>query len=591
MRNKITASLKLLTLLSMSLVAIDGFNVANAQELARTKYEPHPDTVRHEGVPTGEIVGPFEWKSKIYPGTIRNYHLYIPAQYKTRPAGAKPACVFVVQDGLGHANGWKLHETMDNLIADGSMPITIGIFVEHGRVPVDSPDAQPRFNRSFEYDSMGDRYARFLIEEILPEVAKSYDISSDPNDRAIGGASSGAICAFNVAWERPDQFRRVLSTIGTYVGLRGADEFSTLVRKTEPKPIRVYLQDGSNDLNIYAGDWWNANQGMERALKYAGYEVEHVWGDGGHDGVQAKAIVPDALRWLWKDYPQPVATPFHENGRVKVLQKDEPWKLVSDGHQFTDGPAVDADGNVYFGDVQADKIFRIDLDGSVKEFASQCGGPSGLMFGADGSLYVCANKSKQIVKYDTSAKRSVLLDNATCNDLVVMQHGIYYTDPTNKAVWLLGFDGKKTQVSDMIEFPNGIIATPDQKFLLVSDYNGQFVYSFAIQGDRTLTAGQEYGYLHLPYGSGKSQGDGMTCDKDGNIYVTTALGIQVMDQLGRVNLIISKPQAAFMPNIVFGGKDLQTLYATNGDKVYARQTNAVGVRSWQSPVKPPKPGL
>lgn len=186
---------------------------------------------------------------------------------------------------------------------------------------------------------------------------------------------------------------------------------------------------------------------------------------------------------------------------------------------------------------------------------------------------------------------ALYLANATCNDLLVMPHGIYFTDPANKAVWLVSFDGKKTQVSDMIEAPNGIIATPDQKFVLVSDSNGQFVYSFAVQADGTLTAGQQYGYLHLPYGSRKSQGDGMTCDKDGNIYVTTGLGIQVLDQLGRVNLIISKPQAAFLPNIVFGGKDLQTLYATNGDKVFARQMNTAGVRSWQAPVKPPKPGL
>ncbi len=330
---------------------------------------------------------------------------------------------------------------------------------------------------------------------------------------------------------------------------------------------------------------------MLTALTYAGYEVEHAWGDGGHDGNQAKAIMPDALRWLWKDYPKSIEAPFHENGRIKILKKDEQWKVVSDGHRFTDGPAVDAEGRVYFGDVQADKIHRIDLDGTVTEFASKCGGPSGLMFGADGSLYVCANGAKQIVRYDAQAQRSVLVDNATCNDLVVMRNGLYYTDPTNKSVWFVTFDGKKTKATDIVEFPNGIIATPDQQFVLVSDYTGQFVYSFAVQADGSLTAGQQYGFLHLPYASGRSQGDGMTCDKDGNIYVATALGIQVLDQLGRVNLIINKPQDAFLPNLVFGGKDMQTLYVTCGDKVFARATNAVGVRSWQEPVKPPKPGL
>src|SRR5690606_23198593 len=144
------------------------------------------------------------------------------------------------------------------------------VFIEPGVVPAVTEGDQPRFNRSFEYDSMGDRYARFLLEEIVPEVKKKYNLSDDPNDRGIGGASSGAICAFNVAWERPDAFRRVLSTIGTYVGLRGANEFPVLVRKTEPKPIRVFLQDGNRDLNIYAGDWWVANQDMLSALQFAG---------------------------------------------------------------------------------------------------------------------------------------------------------------------------------------------------------------------------------------------------------------------------------------------------------------------------------
>jgi len=209
-------------------------------------------------VSSGEIRGPIVWKSTLYPGTERNYWLYIPRLYDP----AKPACVMVVQDGLSRATGWNLPAVLDSLIAARQIPVMIGIFIDHGKVPSSGNDNYPRFNRSLEYDALGDRYARFLLEEILPEVGRSYNLSANPNDRSIAGASSGAICAFNVAWERPDQFRRVLSTIGTYVGLRGGDEFATLVRKTEPKPLRVFLEDGNHDLNIYGGDWWAANQNM-----------------------------------------------------------------------------------------------------------------------------------------------------------------------------------------------------------------------------------------------------------------------------------------------------------------------------------------
>ena len=185
-------------------------------------------------------------------------------------------------------------------------------------------DNYPRYNRSFEYDALGDRYSRFLLEELLPEVSQSYNISADPNDRSIAGASSGAICAFNVAWERPDQFRRVLSTIGTYVGLRGGDEVATLVRKTEAKPLRVFLQDGTQDLNIYAGDWWMANQNMLSALTWAGYEVNHAWGEGGgHDSKHAITILADALTWLWKDYSASVQTHKSMNQRINLLLEGE----------------------------------------------------------------------------------------------------------------------------------------------------------------------------------------------------------------------------------------------------------------------------
>ncbi len=228
--------------------------------------------------PKGEVTKYTFNSSKIFPGTTRDYWVYVPKQYD----GTKPACLHVNQDGIG----FGAPAVFDRLIDAKEMPVTIGVFVRPGVVKATSPSALDRFNRSYEYDGLGDNYARFLIEELLPEVetkttadGRKIKLSTDGNDRAIAGSSSGAIAAFTVAWERPDSFRRVFSAIGTYVGLRGGNVYPTLIRKYEPKPIRVFLQDGSNDNNIYGGDWWMANQEMERALAFAGYEVNHAWGD------------------------------------------------------------------------------------------------------------------------------------------------------------------------------------------------------------------------------------------------------------------------------------------------------------------------
>ena len=553
-------------------------------------YPEHPDSVVNPSVPQGKLLDPFVWKSSIYPGTERNVQLYIPSQYDPD----KPACVFVVQDGIGRANEWRLPTVMDNLIAVGDMPVTIGIFIEPGVVPALNDNAQPRFNRSFEYDGLGDRYARFLEQEILPHVAKSYSLSSDPNDRAIGGASSGAICAFNVAWERPDLFRRVMSTIGTYVGLRGADELSTLVRKTEPKPLRIYLQDGDHDLNIYAGDWWVANLQMLSALEYAGYEVEHTWGKGGHNGKQGAAIMPDAMRWLWKDHPKPIEAHAPKQARVNVLIPGENWELVSQGHKFTEGPAQGPDGEMYFVDVSTSTIFVVrEIEGKVdvQPFVKDSGGASGLMLGPDKKLYACQNSAKKIVRYSLDGKLEVLVDNAPCNDLVVYQSGIYYTDPANKKLFHVSLDGVRQEVDSGISYGNGLIVSPDQTLLHVADSDGRFTYSFQIQPDGKLAYKQEYGYLHTPDATSRSSADGMAMDSNGYLYVATTLGIQIIDQPGRVNQIISKPQSAFLSNIKFGGPKRNYLYATSSDKVYRRKINATGVASWEPPVKPPKPGL
>ena len=554
---------------------------------AADDYKLGPDSMVQKGVPRGKVMK-HSWTSQIFPGTVRDYWVYVPAQYDA----SKPACVMVFQDGGGYVstNGsYRVPMVFDNLIHRKEMPVTIGVFINPGVVLAASSNALPRFNRSFEYDGLGDQYVRFLLEEILPEVAKNYNLTTNAAGRAIGGASSGAICAFTAAWERPDAFSKVFSTIGTYVCLRGGNDYPTLIRKTEPKPIRVFLQDGSNDLNIYGGNWWVANQDMLSALEFSGYDVKHEWGDGGHTGKQGGAIFPEALRWLWRDYPEPIKP---SKTLTNILVLGEGWQLVSEGHRFTEGPAVNAKGELFFTDIPNNRIHKVSLDEKVSVFAENTGGANGLTFGPDGRLFACANGKKAIVAYDIAGKESTVAEDITANDLVVNHKGeLYVTDPTAKKVWFINRSGEKKMVDDKINRPNGVTLSPDQTLLLVADTSGQFVYSFTIQEDGSLANRQRYFHLHLIDGSMQSGADGMKVDSRGNLYVATELGLQVCDQAGRVNSIIPKPQRAWLSNVCFAGPQFDELVVTCGDKVYKRKTRAKGVLAFQAPFKPDAPRL
>jgi enterochelin esterase-like enzyme len=276
------------------------FCLASSSTLrAADDYELGPDSQRQEGVPEGKVTK-HHFTSRVFPGTERDYWVYVPAQYD----GSRPACVMVFQDGgnyVDNEKSFRVPIVFDNLIHKGEMPVTIGIFINPGVVPAAVEGAKPRENRSFEYDTLSPQYADFLARDILPEVAKNYKLTDKPEERAIGGISSGGICAWTVAWERPDLFRKVLSHVGSFTNIRGGHVYPALVRKTERKPIRVFLQDGSGDLDNAHGNWPLANQQMAAALKYAGYDYQFVYGDGGHNGKQGGAILPDSLRWLWQD--------------------------------------------------------------------------------------------------------------------------------------------------------------------------------------------------------------------------------------------------------------------------------------------------
>jgi enterochelin esterase family protein len=278
-------------------------------------------------VPKGRLEGPFEFHSQIIAGTVRRFWIYVPAQY----TGDTVANVLVFQDGARAINptgSLRVPQVLENLVHSKDIPITIGIFITPGHRGDVFPEAigtgNPN-NRAQEYDAVNDTYARFLIEELLPEVRKKYRLTDDPARRAIGGTSSGAICAFTVAWHRPDAFRNVISGIGSYVSIghrvatdtqpavSGGEVYPTWIRRLPIKPIRIFLQDGANDLDNTWGNWFLANQQMLKAFEFANtaadsrkdtgprYDVKYEWGDGAHSDAHIGALLPDALRWVFRD--------------------------------------------------------------------------------------------------------------------------------------------------------------------------------------------------------------------------------------------------------------------------------------------------
>jgi enterochelin esterase family protein len=260
-------------------------------------YAMPPDAGEQPGVPKGTVRQMPAWTSTIFPGTTRDWWVYVPAQYRPE----EPAAVMVFQDGSGPKD--YVPVVFDNLIARGDMPITVGVFVQPGIL------ADKRSNRSVEYDTLSDQYARLLLEEILPEVEKTVRLRSDAASRAISGMSSGGIAAFTAAWERPNEFSKVLSWVGSFTniatgssGRDGGHNYEAMVRRTPKKPIRVFLQAGANDLDNAAGNWPLANLTLAKSLAYAGYDYRLEYGQGFHSVAHGRALLPDSLRWLWRDW-------------------------------------------------------------------------------------------------------------------------------------------------------------------------------------------------------------------------------------------------------------------------------------------------
>lgn len=532
------------------------------------------------------IEGPFSLQSEIYPQTERDYWLYIPAQYDP----AKAACVMVVQDGLGRAEGWRLPQVLDSLIALGKIPVTIGIFVDHGKVPAIDSTAFPRYNRSFEYDALGDRYARFLLEELLPEVSKSYSLSNDPNDRCVAGASSGGICAFNVAWERPDQFSRVLSTIGTYVGLRGGDEFPTLVRKSEPRPIRVFLEDGSNDLNIYAGDWWMANQNMLSALQWAGYENHHIWGKQGHNSKGARKILPEALVWLWEGYPQGPSTHLDQYQGLDLLIEGEEWAPLFAERQNIDQLAVDARGTVFFTNLADSSIYYLNAQGQAVRFQQLGFRPSGISFGTEGRLYVANPAGKVVFAFEEADQAILVMQGIAVERLLASPKGLYFTQQNTPGIGLLAPDTKTIYPSNTGAIAGAMALSAEKTYLNVALADQVMGYSFRLSERGDLDAGQAYLHYHIPYGQATPQATAICVDQNNFSYTATNMGIQIADQLGRIQFIMQTPSKRNQA-LAFGGAALDQLYLVSDGMLYRRKVNRVGTQSASKAHKPAKPRM
>jgi len=549
--------------------------------------------------PKGEVLSFTFDTSKVFPGTTREVSVYVPAQYD----GTSPACVHVNQDGIQ----FNAPVVFDRLIHEKKMPVTIGVFVKPGVVPATREAALDRFNRSYEYDGLGPDYARFLLEELLPHVETKQTsdgrpllLSKQGNDRSIGGTSSGAIAAFTAAWERPDTFSRIFSGIGTYVGLRGGHEYATLVRKFEPKPLRIFMEGGSNDLNIYGGDWWMANQSLQRSLAFAGYDVRHAWGDGGHNNTHATEVFSEAMQWLWQDWPQPVAKGAGSPQLQDILVPGEDWRLVGEGYTFTEGPAANAKGELFFNDVGAGKTYRVTPDWKAEVWLADSHKGDGQNFGPDGRLVAASGADLAILAWDETGKPATLAQGWRGNDVVVTAAGVVYvTEP--------GWDGKSPSrihclkpasdgtftdavVDTGLRFSNGICLSPDQSLLSVADSRSHWVYSYQINADGTLGNKQRFYHLHVPDTADDSGADGMRVDRDGRLWVATRMGIQICDQAGRVNCIIPTPNGK-ISNLCFGGPDFSTLLATCGDKVYVRKVKPSGAPNFLPPSTPPKPQL
>jgi enterochelin esterase-like enzyme len=556
---------------------------------ASNNYPLTDDSLVHPSVPAGKIFQ-FEMSdSKIFPDTTRHITVYVPASYK----GDKPACVYIALDNLSENS----QRTFDNLIAQHAMPTVIGIGVSSGTVASAQTPDNPRFDRSFEFDSMNGRLGHFLLEELIPEVERhrtpdgyAIRISKNSNDRAIGGLSTGAIAAFTIAWEHPDAFHRVFSAIGTYVGMRGGEQYYVLVRKTEPKPVRIFMQDGVHDEwpgGPEMGDWWMSNQTMARALEFAGYDVRHVWGAGTHDGGQAASVFPDAMRWLWRDWPAPVLAGQSSNPVLqRILEPGKGWETAAEDCASTTALAANPAGDVFY-DGGKQGIFQI---GDPRDVAHCRGSGSGadFAFGADGKVYLAVTERgvNVIARPGYGQKAILLIPKLQVTNLTVRYNGDLYLiakiAESRTALWLVRATGETIRLADLPSDASGLALSPDGHWLFIGAQS-RYGWNYRVLRDGTVDAGEPFYDLEVPAQSSGSGAAAVAMDVDGRAYVATKMGVQVLDRNGRVTAILPLPSNQPATGLCFGGQHFDTLYVSSGGRIYRRELKVRGAPPWASP--------
>ena len=561
----------------------------SAPVAAQTQYLLGPDSQVQPDVPQGETFQ-FEFTAspKYFAGAKSTVWVYVPREYSPE----KPACLCVGTDGPG-----LLAQTVfDNLIFKKQMPVTIGVFVSPGSFFKPGTGEGVRSDRSYQYDSINDHYARFLVEEVLPavEAKKAADgralrLSKNPSDRMIYGASSGAAAAFTAAWQRPDLFRRVFSAIGTFVGMRGADSYAALVRKTEPKPIRLFLQDGTQD-NMFPqfGNWWTQNIQMEESLAFAGYDVEHAWGDLGHEGTHATSVFPDAVKWLWRDYPRAIESGVSGNGLLNaVLAAGKSWENIAPNFHQARVLASNAKGEIFFTDASDNAIRIVRNDGKIEVFARST---SPIMAGTctRDDHFIAAHSDGKIVSYDEKGVASPRAQGVKASHLISIANGdLLVTEPganddIASQIWRISPDGKKILLDSGFRRATGIAMTPDGTSVFIADGHTHWVYQYLVQPDGKLGNKQRYFWLHTSEGD-EGEGDwsdarDLALDASGNLFVATRMGVQIGDGEGRVAAILTLPQGA-VTGLRFGGTDFKTLYIVCDGKIYRRAMATSGVAS------------